>query len=186
MKDKKVLKEIALIFGFFVIISGNVLTQELSNLDEIWIYNFGRCIFNGLVPYRDFNIIITPLFPYICAFFLKIFGNEMIVLRFAEIIEISFILFLIYKILDRLKINKSVACICSLGLYFLFVKAFCFDYNWTVLLITLIVIYVELHNAKNTLDYNFKRDLLLGLLVRMYNFIKTNHRNCTFNSIYIL
>lgn len=186
MKEKRILKEIAIIIGFMIIVAGNVLTQELSNLDEMWVYNFGRCILNGLVPYKDFNIIITPLFPYICAFLLKIFGNEMVVLRFAEIIETSLILFMIYKILDRLKVNKGIACLFILRLYSIYVREFCFDYNWTVLLITLIVLYVELQNAKETLEYNFKRDFFLGVLVRMYNFIKADHRTCTCVSVYVL
>lgn len=186
MKDKKVLKEAAIIVGFIIIVAGNVLTQELSNLDEIWIYNFARCILNGLIPYKDFNIIITPLFPYICAFLLRIFGNEMLILRFAEIIEVSLILFMMYKILDRLKVNKGVICLFILRLYSIYVGEFYFDYNWTVLLITMIVLYIELQNTKETLEYNFKRDFFLGLLVRMYNFIKTNYRNNFISHFYVL
>lgn len=166
MKDKKVLKEIALIFVFMIIISGNVLTQELSNLDEVWIYNFGRCILNGLIPYKDFNIIVTPLFPYICAFLLKIFGNEMVVLRFAEIAEISLIIFMIYKILIKLKVDNIIASLVSVGVYFLFKETYCFDYNWTVLLITLIVIYLELQDSQEKLNYSFKKEFFLGILVR--------------------
>ena len=109
MKNKQVLKNILIILGFAVIAGGNVFVQQFSNLDEIWIFNFGRCIINGLIPYRDFNIIIPPLFPYICGLFLKIFGNEMIVLRFAETLEIALILFMTFKILERLKVNKGIS-----------------------------------------------------------------------------
>ena len=166
MKYKKILKQVAIVFGFIIIIASNVLSQELSNLDEIWVYNFGRCILEGLVPYRDFNIIITPLFSYICAVLLKIFGNEMIVLRFAEIVEISVILMLIYKILIRLKINNTLALLVTLGIYYMYHDIFCFDYNWAVLLIILLVLFIELKDTKERLDYNLKKDFFLGILVR--------------------
>lgn len=43
---------------------------------------------------------------------------------------------------------------------------FSFDYNWAVLLVSLIVLYCELKNYKEYLKFDFKRDLLLGILVR--------------------
>ena len=184
MKNKKILKDIFIILGFVVIISGNVFIQEFSNLDEIWIYNFGRCILEGLLPYRDFNIIITPLFPYICALFLKLFGNEMIVLRFAEVIEITSILFFIYKILERLKINNGISLILTLCIYYIYEQIFCFDYNWAVLLVTLIIIFIELKSIENILELDFKRDLCLGILVRNDSTFKTNVRYCFNDDIY--
>lgn len=111
MKNRKILKNIILFIGFMLIASENVFVQAFSNLDEIWIYNFARCIVDGLLPYRDFSIIITPLFPMISAIFLKIFGNEMVVLRGIEVIEIAAILFMTFKVLKRLNVNKGVALI---------------------------------------------------------------------------
>ena len=76
MKEK--LKNIGLFLGLVIIVSGNVFIQELANLDEMWVYNFARCILDGLLPYKDFSIIITPLFPIISAIFLKIFGKRIL------------------------------------------------------------------------------------------------------------
>lgn len=180
MKNKKIF----ILLGFIIIIAGNVFVQEFSNLDEIWIYNFGRCILDGLLPYRDFNIIITPLFPYISALFLRIFGNEMIVLRFVEVIQITSILFFIYKILERLRINNSISLILTLSIYYIYAEIFCFDYNWAVLLVTLIVIFIELKSVENILELDFKKDLCLGILVRNVNTFKTNVRYCVNNGIY--
>lgn len=109
MKDR--LKNIALFTSLVIIVSGNIFIQELLNLDEMWVYNFARCILNGLLPYKEFSIIITPLFPMISAIFLKIFGNEMVVLRIAEAFEIAAILFMSYKILKEVKVNKGIAVI---------------------------------------------------------------------------
>ena len=47
--------------------------------DEIWNYGFAYNIATGLIPYKDFNMIITPLFPILGAIFLSIFGKNLIV-----------------------------------------------------------------------------------------------------------
>lgn len=46
MKGSCILKNILLFIGFIIITSGYIFVQELSNLDEIWVYNFARCILN--------------------------------------------------------------------------------------------------------------------------------------------
>ena len=183
MKYKKIFINIAIIIGFMLIISANVFIQQLSNLDEIWIYNFGRCIINGLLPYKDFSIIITPLFAYISAGFLKLFGDEMIVLRVGEVIQTTLLLFMMYKILERLKVNRGASLLCTLGIYYIYSSTFCFDYNWAVLLIALVVLYIELKDEEIVL-FSFKKDLMLGILVRNINSFKTNFRIGTFCSIY--
>lgn len=114
MKKKTFLKNVIILLGIILISAGNVFIQEFSNLDEVWIYNFARCIVDGLVPYRDFSIIMTPLFPMISAVFLKIIANEMIVLRILEVIETTAILFMVYKVLERLKINKWIALLVTI------------------------------------------------------------------------
>ena len=113
MKDKKVKQNILIFFAFILMTTGNVLIQELTNLDEIWNFNIGRCISNGLLPYKDISMIITPLYPLICAGLFKIFGTELLVFRIFECIQTGAILFLIYKILENLKINKGVALACA-------------------------------------------------------------------------
>ena len=97
---------------------------------------------------------------------LKIFGTELIVFRFLECFEVATILFVIYKILVKLKINKSISLIMTLVIYS---DIFTFDYNWAVLLITLLTVYMELKFLKE--EFSFKRDFILGMLVRFSNFI---------------
>ena len=166
MNLKNVLKNILLFIGLMLIASGNVFIQELQNLDEIWIYNFARCIHDGLLPYKDFSIIITPLFPMISAIFLKIFGNEMVSLRIAETIQIVAIIFMTFKILRRLGVNRGIALSLIIGLYYMYYQVFCFDYNWAVLLVTLLILYMELKDYKEDLKFNPKKDLFLGILAR--------------------
>ncbi|MCI8621012.1 MAG: hypothetical protein HFJ50_04515 [Clostridia bacterium] len=186
IKRKEVLINILIYLGLILIVLGNVLIQNIGNMDEIWVYNFGRCIVEGLIPYKDISMIITPLFPYICALFLKIFGNEIFVLRIVESIETGTILFMTYKIMQRLKMNKGVALLITLGISYIYKDMFCLDYNWAVLLIELILLYIELRNKDDMLKFSFKREFLLGILARKYNFTKTDFRTIFCIYLYIL
>lgn len=119
-------------------------------------------------------MIITPLFPYFCAGFIKVFGDEIIVLRFLEVLSITSILFTIYKIMLRIKINKGVAIISIFTIIYVYKEMFCFDYNWAVLLIQLVLLYVELGKKE---EVNIKREILLGLIARDYYTFETDYRN---------
>ena len=47
--------------------------------DEIWNYGFSYNIANGLMPYRDFNMVLTPLYPFIGSLFLILLGKNIII-----------------------------------------------------------------------------------------------------------
>lgn len=126
----KVLKNILIYFIILVLISAVILPKELSNFDELWNYNFAKNISSGLVPYKDFNMVITPFLSFVAAFFMKIFSNELIVMRVLAIILNTTILFLVFKIQENLKINIFINFFSLLGLSYLMNKYFCFDYNY--------------------------------------------------------
>ena len=78
MNKEKICNLLLFILIFFVILS-IVILKPLDDLDEIWNYNFSRNIANGLVPYRDFNMVITPLLSIISGLILKITFNELLI-----------------------------------------------------------------------------------------------------------
>lgn len=94
----------------------------------------------------------------------------MFVLRVLEVFSSAAILYISYKILTRLKVNKGVALIWMLGIYSLYVEVFAFDYNWAVLLIELTLLYFELRFRKEPL--NLKRELGLGVLAGLTILLK--------------
>jgi len=53
-----------------------------------------------------------------------------------------------------------------------------------VLLIALIALYIELKYIKEDLDFSFKKELFLGILVRKHYYNKTNIWNSFISSIY--
>lgn len=166
----KILKNILIILIIlilFLAVAAVIMPKELNNLDELWNYNFARNIADGLLPYKDFNMVQMPLLPIICGTILKLTFNELIVMRILAILLITAILFVTYKIFETLKINQYIINILIIGIYLLLYKHFCIDYNFAVLLIILIIIYCELKNlskGKEILDVN-KNDFWLGILV---------------------
>ena len=77
--------------------------------DEVYGFGFGINILNGLAPYRDFNMIITPLFSYLIALILMIVGEYFIVYHIIISLIIVSITYFSYK-----KIGIS-----SIAVYFL-------------------------------------------------------------------
>lgn len=147
--------------GLFVAISSIILIRPLDNLDEIWNFNMARGIANGLVPYRDINMVITPLSSFVSAAFLKIFGSEMFVTRVLAIFLAVANLFFVYKILKTLKINSQIAHLITLAIAFV-IKDYCYmDYNCFLLLLTLVVIWLELKYKDN---YNVAKCILIGAI----------------------
>ena len=159
-------KNFLIILILLISVSSVILPIPLNNLDEIWNYNFARCIKNGLLPYKDFNMVQTPLLPIINGIFLKLTFDELIVMRILAVILTTLILFTIYKIFEILDINSYIINISVITIFILLYKFLCIDYNYSVLLITLITICFEIKNKKDRIiESNHKKDFILGILV---------------------
>ncbi len=163
-KNIKMLKDIMVIFFIFVICLSNIFGNTYSNLDEIWNFNFARNIANGLIPYKDFNMIQTPLLSIICGGFLKIFGQEIIVMRIIATIVLTIIFFLAFKILKKVTNNK-IALLGVMMFLFLFKDILCIDYNYAVLLVALILVYIEILQKEDYFfKHRFKYDFIIGMI----------------------
>ena len=162
---KGILKSIAIFLVIAIFISPMILNRGIGDLDELWNYNFARNVADGLIPYKDFNMVQTPLLPLIVGFILKIFPNELIMMRILAILLNASIIFMMYKILSRLEVNKKAIVIFSLIWISIFGNYMCIDYNLASLLITLIIIYIEIFKRKKSfLEADFKIDIIVGIL----------------------
>lgn len=165
---KKYKEDILVFLTFFVTASAIILTRSLNNLDEVWVFNTARNIANGLLPYKDFNLITAPGLPIFCGMILKIFDTEMFIMRILASIVNALIMLMIYKILKVLNIKKEISLLISIVIMSLFIKSMCIDYNFLILLIALITLYIELkvyNNTKDIFEYKIKREILLGIFV---------------------
>ena len=74
------------------------------NGDEVWCYGFSYNIAKGLVIYRDFNVMVTPLYFFLSSFFIHIFGNYLISIHLFDCILIGFLAVILYKQLGWYKL----------------------------------------------------------------------------------
>lgn len=159
-------KNILLVLSIFVIIFSIIIIKPITDLDEIWNYNTARAISEGLVPYKDISMITTPLLPMITAIFLKTIANEVIVSRILAAILWTEILFTTYKILKKLLKEENICVILIAIMGFICRDIYCIDYNVTILLTSLIILYTELKNIENVTKFQNKRDLLIRNISR--------------------
>lgn len=61
------------IYALYFIYASIILVNSMGDIsmDEIWNFGFSRRIAEGYIPYRDYNIVTTPLFFFIGALFSK-------------------------------------------------------------------------------------------------------------------
>ena len=52
-----------------------IFTKKITNLDELWNFSYAKNIADGLTPYKDFNMIVTPLYASLNSIILTIFGK---------------------------------------------------------------------------------------------------------------
>ena len=75
-----------------------IFSRPLDCLDEIWNFSNGLNISNGLVPYKEFNMVATPFSGFVTAVFLFIFGKNLTSMRLLTVILSVLISILLYKI----------------------------------------------------------------------------------------
>lgn len=147
--------------------SAFMLIRKGQDLDEFWNYNFAQNILNGLLPYKDFNMIVTPMYPAIVAIFLKLFGAELLVGRLVAIVIFSAIMYISFLIMNKIIENKWIPILLTVAILMIYRDEIRGDYNLAVLLITTIVIFLEIikNNKSKILDIDRKYDFFLGILV---------------------
>jgi hypothetical protein len=63
-----------------------MVSNKALPLTEGWFEVFARYVNAGKVPYRDFDLLATPLYTYILAGITRVFGYDLIVLRLVGVI----------------------------------------------------------------------------------------------------
>jgi Dolichyl-phosphate-mannose-protein mannosyltransferase len=83
-------------------------------ITEGWFSTYGHLIRMGQVPYRDFFLLLPPLYPYKIAAFQALFGESLIGLRYLGLIitcAIGVVLFEILRTLFNRWVSAFAACI---------------------------------------------------------------------------
>lgn len=123
------------------------------DLDEIWNYGFMHNMYEGLIPYKDFNMVITPFFPFLFSLPFYIFGSNLLVVNICQALLITFV----YWILEQL-FGKN-ANILLILLFFNYDMIYA-SYNFFVFFLFLLLLLFE---KKNVNDYII--GIVIGLAV---------------------
>ena len=164
-KQKRLLTISYMAVIFFMVLYV-ALNKHVSNLDEIWNFNIAKEIVKGNIPYKDISLITTPLFYYIAAIPLKLIANELIVYRVLEAVIITVMLYLTFKIFQKINKNEFIPYV-LLSIMCLFIKQIlALNYNFLVVLWVLIIINLEISKLnKNKIWYNLVIGLLAGVAI---------------------
>ena len=142
-----------LIFIFLVFWS--IFIQNITG-DEIWNYGFAHNIYKGLIPYKDFNMVVTPLFPFLMSILFHIFGSNLLVIEIENAIIMTIIIFLVEK---KLKKNTWM-----FALFMFFPLQIVFpSYNMFILMLCIIILFLE---EKKGYDYLIGFILALAVLTK--------------------
>ena len=145
LKENK--KTIFLFIFFYILIFCFNFFRPID-LDLMWNYGFSQNVSKGLIMYKDFNMVITPLYPALTGLFMKILGNNMIVFYLINSLYALLTLIIVYKL------DKKI--IFPFFIYFLFNTTP--GYNTLTILFVFLLIYLE---------KNKKSDYLIGLIISL-------------------
>ena len=160
MKLIKDHKSLLLDIGLFLLlyIVSFVIAFMLTSIwgDQVLCYGFSYNISKGLIIYKDFNAVPTPLYFMIASIFIKIFGNYLISICILDSIFAAATGFILYKMIGWKGIFPFIFLI-------VFIPS---PYNLMCLFLLFLILY-SIHKNK----YN---DLLAALIVGIIFITKQN------------
>ncbi|MEQ8235793.1 MAG: glycosyltransferase family 39 protein [Syntrophomonadaceae bacterium] len=177
-KTKIALSENVLIYLLMTLLLILVLAPRYLNstpdMDEIWNYQFARRILYGQIPFRDFVMLPLPFSAQLNALFLRIFSDELYVIRWigCSIAVINGItIFGIIRIIGK---NNLIALIYTC--VFLF-PAFLYphnNYSWLTVLFLSIALLLELMNLSKEKGRKTNWEFWIGLSLGFATITKQN------------
>lgn len=163
MKKYKYILVFVLLFVFNFLIN----FYTISNNDLIWNYGFCYNFAKGLSMYRDYSMVITPLYPTIFGTIMKLLGNNMVIFYLSNSLVPTILSFIIYKYYKKAFIETLLL------ISFVNVP----NYNLLCLLFLFILYYLE--DKK-------KNDYIIGLVLGLIFLTKSSFIILTLASIYYI
>ena len=135
--------------------------------DDIWNYHYIQGLTNGLLPYKELSIIITPLYHYIGAIFFTIFGTCFFTFEALGALVNAGILTIVLAILKLYTKNKYVHILTIFFISLLFLGFSSFNYNYLMMLFPFSILYLEKKYQTNVEKRNIKIDFFVGILLAL-------------------
>ncbi len=137
------------IFIFFLLILV-IFGFHNNQFDPMWNFGYSYAMSIGEIPYKDFTLLTTPLFPFLFSIGLRIFGHDNIVFLTEQALLITFTFYFLFKIYDK------KAWIMMFAFIFPFLNNIVPTYNFLAYSLMIVVIYLEKEN---------KNDYLIGFIL---------------------
>lgn len=127
---------------FFSLIDGDVL----------WNYGFSYAISRGEIPYKDFNMIITPFYPILMSIPLKFISTNILVYYIVNSLLLVLMFHLLFKMFDY----KAWGLL--FFLVFPFPSVLLPTYNFFLIFLLIVILYLEKEK---------KNDYLIGIIIAL-------------------
>ena len=161
----EICKYIIIFLAFFGISLTKYLSQNEVSGDNLWLYNMSLKMLNGYMPYRDINMIVTPLMFQITEIFMKIFGSGIFTYYICMSALGGIFSVTTYKILEKINKSKIINWCLMIILIFAWVLlgSFLYSYNTMIIGFIFIAMFFELKKQEqNTKIYDYLIGLMLG------------------------
>lgn len=160
VKKEKIFQNIALIIIFISMFIFTIYRNVLY-IDETWTLNICLNIKNGLVPYKDFSLLVPPLYYYLLSIPL-LFTNHIIGMRIMVSILNCISIYYFLKILKELKFNPAEQTLYTI-IYSIMIMMQSISYNALIQILLVIGIYFTI--SKNTKYQNIKIALIISAMI---------------------
>jgi hypothetical protein len=161
---------------FAVLLYNGIYFNKYLPITEGWFSAYAHLIRQGLVPYLDFYLFMTPLFPLQIAAFQSVFGESFIALRMLGVVVILCLSFFLYLILAR-RFSPLVSVIATVTAIFYYqsgVAHITYDFIqfFSVLVLAATYLIILYADKKSESDINTRKHgttllLLAGILVSL-------------------
>lgn len=94
MRLKK--KDILILIIIFIY-TGILITYSNADNDLIWNYGFSYNFANHLLMYKDYNMVITPLYPFLGGILMRILENNFLIFNLYNTILSTILYYYLYK-----------------------------------------------------------------------------------------
>ena len=144
---KRVSLTLKSIYGAFTFVLnfciGLLTVNTYAPLTEGWWHVYARWIDQGRVPYKDFELLVTPGFPYITWFFKHLVGEEFLHLRVVGLVFQAGIALLLFLVLSKHVSRLTSSGLATLGTTLLYsgTASISFDYNYFAVFFAILSIY---------------------------------------------
>jgi len=174
---------IFVVFGltFWFVLRGS---RDYAPFTEGWWHVYVRWLNEGRVPYRDFELLVPPGYPYLLRAITTLIGEQFLALRFFGAIQIGLIAVCVFFLITRL-VSLAMAVVISVSTTAYITSGtafFGYDYVYTATLFMLcsfcLCIRLETRHPSVTLESLWKW-IALGSLVACATLVKQTQGVCT-------